>query len=152
MVLQVEDPWVAVPFARSPMSLQFSRVGASSSSRLDRFYIPWAWRDRVMVYAVLPRVVFSDPIILNLATTEDGIVFSKNFQQFFRMNLGLLDWEDTRQRIEGAWRMQEELPPSAGAADLLAVQAKTLRICRLAGKRKCAREKKTEVSRQEELV
>lgn len=79
MVLQVEDFWVVVFFVRFFMFLQFSRVGVFSSFRFDRFYIFWVWRDRVMVYAVFLRVVFSDFIILNFVITEDGIVFLKNF-------------------------------------------------------------------------
>lgn len=157
--LRVEDPWRTVPAARSPLSLRFSRSTAPGSacmsmSRLDRFYVPIEWRDRIMMYGVVPGVVFSDhsPIILNLATTENGMVYSKNFQQFYRMNLSLLEWEDTKERIEGAWKEQAELPPSEGVADFLKAQEKTRKICRLAGKRKCAMEKKEEVAIQEELL
>lgn len=58
-------------------------------------------------------VVCSDhsPTLLNIASSESGIVYSRNFLQFFRMNLSLLEWEDTKERIEGIWR---QLPPSGG--------------------------------------
>lgn len=156
--LQVEDPWVTVPAARSPLSLRFSRatkpgVSSPSKARLDRFYVPTAWRDRVMSYAIIPGIPYSDhPVLMNLAVTENGIVYSKNFLQFFRMNLSLLEWEDTKSKIEEVWRRQMEFPEGGGVADFLIAQDKTRKICREAGIRKAALEKKESEKLKDELI
>lgn len=61
--LQVEDPWVVVPYARLPVSLKYSRSTRSgfasrSRSRLDRFYVPTMWRGRVISHGIIPVVVW----------------------------------------------------------------------------------------------
>lgn len=96
-ILQVEDPWDAVPAARWVDSLRYSRTNNQTGadlacSRIDRFYVHHQFCSRIVEYGILPGVVTSDhaPILLNVATTADGLVYAEEFYRFYCMNMSLL--------------------------------------------------------------
>lgn len=126
--------------ARRADSLLYSRTNSQvgvdrACSRIDRFYMPTSMRHRIVEYGILPGVATYDhsPILLNLATTEDGIVYSEHFGKFFRMNVQHLKNEKLAEDIKGIWKQLGEVPNESSYAKFVEAIFRTTRLCRRFG-------------------
>lgn len=133
---------MASPAKKQIDSLKFSRTNNQAGedrvcTRIDRFYVPVAQVDRVCSYGILPGVAKADhsPIRLCWATTEDGIVYSDAFHQFYRMNTDLLRREGVREQIEGRWKEFQQHPTGSAFGRFVDALQATTRLCRKLGKK-----------------
>lgn len=106
-----------------------------------------------MSYVIIFGILYLDYFVfMNLVVIENGIVYFKNFLQFFRMNFSLLEWEDMKLKIEEVWCRQMEFFEGGGVVDFFIVQDKIRKICREVGICKVVLEKKESEKLKDELI